>query len=37
MTPKKEREGKTVLRMKKERAHLASQARQEEETGGERR
>ena len=37
MTPKKEREGKTVLRMKKEQARLASQARQEEETGGERR
>ena len=37
MTPKKEREGKTVLRMKKERARLASQARQEEDTGGGRR
>ena len=36
-TPKKEREGRTVLRTKKERARLASQARQEEETSGERR
>ena len=36
-TPKKEREGRTVLRTKKEWARLASQARQEEETSGERR
>ena len=34
MMPKKEREGKTVLRMRKERARLAGQ---EEETGRERR
>ena len=33
-TPRKEREGKTVLRTREERAHLA---RQEEETGRERR